>query len=498
MSAVLIIDDSPEEREFLHDVLADAAPDVDVTACHGSADGIPAAAERAFDCVLLDLRLDGEDGLDVLEVLQRSHPALPVIVLSGQGSEQAATAAFVAGAAYYLSKDAVTPKTLWTAVERVIQQAARARELKVKNEAIERSNRLDAVGQLAAGIAHDFNNQLGAMRMCLELIKDASDTDRFREQMRTAFTIIEQSSGLATRLLSLSRQGDLLAKDVPVQEVLKDVSALARAIVPKHVTLEVSEAPADLVAFCDQGQLLHAILNLVLNARDATGGKDIKGHVHVAAQRHADTVRICVTDNGSGMSKEDLAKCTDTFFTTKSERNGTGLGLAMVQSFVSDNGGELLLTSTMGEGTEATLVLPLGAVPPALPLSQPSAVLQPAAKQHVLLVEDEYLIAIMTKAVLEERDFRVTMVTDAKAALAVFDGGDPVDVMITDIKMSGMDGFGLANRVHAQAPDTAIIYLTGYGETSMQETQSLQGPVLQKPVEPDDLVAAIKSVIAQA
>jgi len=191
MSTILIIDDSPEDRELFSSMLREADPGIAVIACNDGQDGVTKASQQALDCVLLDLRLDGEDGLQVLKNLQDVRPSLPVVVFTGQGSEQAAAEAFVAGAAYYLPKRDLTSETLWTAVDRVIQKAAVDRELKSKRDAMERSNRLDAIGQLAAGIAHDFNNQLGALRYCIELFKSSATTDKAKEQVQAAVRIVD-------------------------------------------------------------------------------------------------------------------------------------------------------------------------------------------------------------------------------------------------------------------------------------------------------------------
>lgn len=497
MTHILIIDDSPEDREQFSAFLEEAEPAVTVVSCLGGEDGIPAAKENIFDCVLLDLRLEGESGLDVLARLRDVRPTLPVIVFTGQGSEQAAVDAFVSGAAYYVPKHNLTVKTLWTAVSRSIEQAETDRELNSKREALERSNRLDAVGQLAAGVAHDFNNQLGALRYCIELLKDAAVTDKLKERVRTAIKIIDESANLATRMVSLSRQGNLLARTVSLQDIFADLNALASASISEHVTIEVSKPDADLTAFCDAGQLLNALLNLVLNANYAISAKGEIGTIAVSAQRDADKVHVIVKDNGIGMSVDVLAKSTDPFFTTKKDTNGTGLGLAMVQSFTNENSGELLIQSTEGLGTEVSLVLPETKESKASVENDTPATRSQSKGASILIVEDNSLLALMTKEILESEGFSAKMVKDAESALELLSSNFQADVVLTDVGLPGMNGFEFASQVRGQNHDIGIIYVTGYADNPEHRQQELHGPILQKPVEPEKLTATINKVLGR-
>lgn len=498
MTDILIIDDSPEDREQFASLLEEAEPGVAVVTAAGGRDGLARVAEQVFDCVLLDLRLDGEDGLDVLARLRQVRPDLPVIVFTGQGSELAATEAFVAGAAYYVPKRELTAKTLWTAVQRCIRQAATERELKAKQDAMERSNRLDALGQLAAGIAHDFNNQLGMLRYCIELLKQSATTQKSREQVQTALKVIDESASLATRLVALSRQGDLMARKVAIRETFSDLHALASASVSGRAVLKIDAPGADLLTYCDPGQLLNALLNLILNADDAVKAKGTAGTVRVSARREDDAVRIEVADDGTGMSEAVLARCCDPFFTTKSARNGTGLGMAMVQSFANDAGGEMLVQSTEGRGTKIILRLPVWTTKGEPDTAEPPVAAETPVGTDILVVDDQFLLADLTKEILENEGFSVTTAQDGESALEVFSSGAAVDLLLTDIKMPGaLDGFELASRMRSEQPGLRVIYVTGYADNPEYRNQELLGPVLQKPVAPRDLIAVVGKVLAE-
>lgn len=494
MSSFLIIDDSPDDREHQAAMLVAAGPDVHVVACHGSKDGLIEVRAQAFDCVVLDLRLDGEDGLNVLRQVHDIRPTLPVIVLTGEGSEQTATDAFVAGAAYYLPKNGLTADTLWTAVSRVIESAKRNEELKVKREALERSNRLDAVGQLAAGIAHDFNNQLASLRFCIQLLSDAAATSKQKQHVQTAIKVIDHSAALATRLVSLSRQADLLATNVLLNETLADLAALAAASTPSKIVLEVHQPEEAIHVFCDAGQLLNALLNLVLNANEATTSGGEFGTVSVITSCNADHVRISVKDTGIGMSEAVLAKCIDPFFTTKENTNGTGLGLAMVQSFVNDHGGILEVASEDGVGSEITVVLLLAHdVAASVDGLGPANV--PFENANILLVDDNLSLSWLVKEVLEVGGHTVELANTGEQALGYLTAGGQPDLLLTDVSMPGMSGIELASKVVAIRPDIRVIYWTGQADDPDHSGQPLHGPVLQKPVEPDLLLSEVNKAL---
>ncbi|MEP2641579.1 response regulator [Roseobacter sp.] len=495
MASILIIDDYPEDRELLADLLNDADPDTTVQSCTDGTADLAKITACALDCVLLDMCLDGEDGLQVLASIGGVRRSLPVIVLTGQGSEKDAVEVFVAGAAYYLPKRNLTTKTLCTAVMRVLKQAQIERELKEKRVALERSNRLDAVGQLAAGIAHDFNNQLGALRMSVELIKDAVVTDRAQSHVNAALKVIAEASHLATRLLSLFRQGELVGKDVALVDVFSDFQTLASRSVADPVLLHISDITDDMVVHCDPNHLLNALLNLVMNANDAILEKEVIGTIRVTAERIDNEVHIVVADDGAGMSEDVLQTCSDPFFTTKLDRNGTGLGLAMVQNFAVEARGALFFQSTLREGTAVTLVLPKGARMAMAHPSPPQDNMLPHSGAHILLAEDQLMLAMMTKELLESEGMQVSLVNDAADALEFLTTNSAVDLLITDLKMPRMSGIELAKEVRVQWPHIKIIYTTGYADNPDHNASEILGPILQKPVEPNELIARILTAL---
>ena len=493
MTRVLIIDDSPEDREFFADLLRRDKPQTAIDCCATSAEAFAMIRAVDYHAVLLDLRLDNEDGLEVLEQIKAHHPSLPVILVSGVGNEEIATEAVTSGAAYYLSKYNLNADALWTAITRVIDQSTADKVLQAQKDAMERSNRLEAAGQLAAGIAHDFNNQLGALRYSIELIQSTVPSDAADHYIGLAHKAIDECVALAGRMLSLSKQGNLVTQDVSAKDVLNDVRSLTSGYATDNLTLEIAAPSLDCFVHCDPSQLLNALVNLIRNAQQSIVQQPRSGHIQLVVRYTADTVSFVVTDTGDGMTPEVMAKCTDPFFTTKSDKKGSGLGLAMVQRFVNEADGQLIIQSTQGVGTEITIELPR-----VEPMSQPpqnddpQSVPMARTGTNVLVVDDNTVLADMTKTVLELEGFAVQVFDNGVSAARYFDDGHRADLVISDIRMPKMNGFEMAEAIRRTSPETQFVFVTGYSDNIARSPNDLGSIVLQKPVSKDELLAAIE------
>jgi CheY-like chemotaxis protein len=207
----------------------------------------------------------------------------------------------------------------------------------------------------------------------------------------------------------------------------------------------------------------------------------------------ADTVSFVVTDTGDGMTPEVLAKCTDPFFTTKSDKKGSGLGLAMVQRFVNEANGRLMIQSTQGIGTEITIELPR-----VEPMSQapqnddPQSGPMTRTGTNVLVVDDNTVLADMTKTVLELEGFAVQVFDNGVSAARYVDEGHRADLVISDIRMPKMNGFEMAEAIRRTSPETQFVFVTGYSDNIARSPNDLGSIVLQKPVSKDELIAAIE------
>jgi PAS domain S-box-containing protein len=336
------------------------------------------------------------------------------------------------------------------------------------------AQKMEAVGQLTGGVAHDFNNLLMAILGSLEIArKRALEGQNVVELIDNAIVGAKRGASLTQRLLAFSRKQDLTLEPVDAPALVREMAQLLqRSIGPKieiSTTFPLSLPPV----LSDPNQLESALLNLVVNARDAMPDG---GVIVISARKHAlkdrqvpeltagEYVCVSVKDEGEGMDAETLEKATAPFFTTKGIGKGTGLGLSMVQGLMAQSGGRLVMKSSRGQGTTAELWLPVAEIQPAAePLVEtpPSATVQPLT---VMAVDDDSLVLMNTVLMLEDLGHTVLEASSGEEALRLLREGPRPDVVITDHAMPQMTGAELAKRIAEQYPEIPVVLATGYAE----------------------------------
>jgi len=496
MRPILIVDDRPEDILIFSRMVKSAGQIFEPVTASSGKDALEVMELQDVHAVLLDLRLAGEDGIDILKNMRASHPDVPVIVLTGFGGEETAISAFLNGAANFLPKDRMDVEVLRAALNRALGQSDAERELQLHRAATDRANRLDAVGQFAAGIAHDFNNYLATIRYAADLLERETTSELASDSYEALSTAVDQSAHLTGRLLAFTRHAEFETETRPVADSFHELETLLATSIQRDVPIayHVEGSPA---VNCDQSQLVNALLNLAINARDAilpSGG----GEITISAsesQSRPGTVRVAVSDTGPGMPPDVLARCVDPFFTTKANTSGTGIGLAVVQNFTRQAGGELLIDSKLKEGTTIAIVLP------AAQFSASERVrdtwrTQTGGGEQILLVEDENQQAEALRNLLAQSGYKLRVAHDGEAALRIAQNMPPPDMLLTDVSMPDIDGFALAQMVRAICPGIGVIYLTGYAEKPKHPHHKLFGPLLQKPVPFTLLVSEIERVLS--
>ena len=371
-----------------------------------------------------------------------------------------------------------------TLEERVSQRtAALENEMAIRGrteEALRQSQKMEAVGQLTGGIAHDFNNMLTGVIGGLDIIKRrlasgrVDDLDRF---MKAASTSAQRAAALTARLLAFSRRQSLDARPVDVNRLVASLEDLLRRSVHENILLRIVRGIDLPNAIVDANQLENAILNLVFNARDAmpTGG-DLTVDISVASIDAASIgatpdlpsgryVVVTVSDSGVGMSPEILAKVFEPFFTTKPIGQGTGLGLSMVYGFAKQSGGQVRVHSRPGQGTSVAMYLPATdrTEVDREALASPA---RPGKGQTVLLVEDDESVRLLVRDVLTELAYQAIEAPDAAAAIPLLQSGQPIDMLISDVGLPGIDGRQLAEIAREHRPSLPILFITGYAENA--------------------------------
>ena len=387
---------------------------------------------------------------------------------------------------------------------------------------IERSSRLDALGQLTGGIAHDFNNMLATIEYAVQLAQDQDDPEKSETYLRTALGAVRRGADLTKRLLAFAKNQPGLAKSWSIDDVFAHFADLVEPTIEEHIKVTFQNDDPGTFVFCDRGQLENALLNLVLNGRDAimrsgTGdtinviARNVLGEVIEEGDEPRETVRahfedssdfasrfveFAVTDNGPGMEEEVKNRAIDPFFTTKQLSNGSGLGLSMVYGFAKQSQGQLRIYSETGHGTTVRIILPSGTEDGGREEPILRAPVQGGAGKHVLLVENESrLLDIMTELLIS-LGYKVTTAIAGKIALKEVEDGLDFDLLLTDVVMPGeIGGFDLAKFVRVLRPDVPVIYMSGYTGFSEAEMGGVVAPLIQKPCPLDDLALALHTAL---
>ncbi|MBI2385148.1 MAG: response regulator [Elusimicrobia bacterium] len=384
----------------------------------------------------------------------------------------------------------------------ILQDVTERHELE---ERLRQSQKMEAVGRLAGGIAHDFNNILTAMKGYCSFLKGAVPKDGvlFRD-VEEIEKSADRAATLTHQLLAFSRKQVLKPEVVDVNHVIGGLEGMMRCLIREDIDVVTRLKPGVGRIKADPGQIAQVLMNLIINARDAmpNGGRLVIETDDVAADASplgVPAVMLEVTDGGSGMDPEVLAHAFEPFFTTKAVGKGTGLGLATVYGIVSQSGGHIAVASSPGRGTRFTIQFPAFA-----PGGMPDAPDVPAvseggkASETVLVVEDEDGVRKMICRSLLDQGYRVEAAADGEEALRLLEArSGPIDLVLTDIIMPGMNGRALAERIAARAPETRILYMSGYPDDVIARHGVLEPgtPFLQKPFTPRLLVETLREVL---
>ncbi len=382
-------------------------------------------------------------------------------------------------------------------------------------EALRQSQKMEAVGQLTGGLAHDFNNLLTGITGSLELIRNRVAQGRISELGRyvdAAMTSSDRAAALTHRLLAFSRRQTLDPKLVTVNRLVAGMEELLQRTVGPMIAIETTLPAMVGSILCDPNQLESALLNLVINARDAMpdGGKltiktaNMKMEQDFAVQHDmapGDYVMISVSDTGTGMTPEVVGRAFDPFFTTKPIGQGTGLGLSMIYGFAKQSNGQVRIDSMLGTGTTVCIYLPSRqdciAAEPEAEIRLPVPRAEPG--ETVLVVDDEPVIRMLTVEVLEELGYRALEAADATAGLRMMTLAGRIDLLVTDVGLpGGMNGRQFADAARTHRPGLKVLFITGFA-ASVAVGNGMMEPgmeILTKPFAMDAFAARIRAMIS--
>jgi PAS domain S-box-containing protein len=369
-----------------------------------------------------------------------------------------------------------------------------AEALEHSREQFFQSQKLEAIGKLTGGVAHDFNNILAAIMGSVSLaqrrLAHGEDVTRFLDN---AMQAAKRGATLTQRMLAFARKQELELEPVDMIEGVRDMAELLARTIGSNLTITTRFPLRVPPVLADRAQLELALMNLVVNARDAMpdGGVITLCADEVEDERGRAHVRLAVIDEGTGMDPDTLSHATDPFFTTKGVGKGTGLGLPMVQGMVEQCGGFFRLKSEVGKGTRAEVWLPVTTreAPPEAPEDRA----EPAVGRslRILAVDDDPIVLLNTATVLADSGHQVIQAHSGPAALAQL-AEHPVDLLITDYAMPGMTGAELVEQALQAQPELKAVIVSGYAE--LPEGAPLEVPRLAKPFSDADLANIIVAV----
>jgi signal transduction histidine kinase/ActR/RegA family two-component response regulator len=510
-----------------------------------------AAIPCRHDLILADYVLPTFDGVSALGIAREQCPEVPFIFCSGTLGEEVAVEALKNGATDYVTKQRLD-RLVRTVVRALVEAKARAdkcaaeaalqalnetletriaertRELAEANAELKReigerervedalrlNQRLEAVGQLTSGVAHDFNNLLTVIAGNIEFLERAVSDDRSKRRLSMMKGAADRGARLTAQLLAFSRRQRLEPTPVGLNDTVASMRDLLQSSIGGAVQIETTLQVDLWPALIDATQIELVILNLAINARDAmaVGGRLTIETANVIVTgapsrpeqpQPGEYVMVSVSDTGTGMRPEVLARVFEPFFTTKEVGKGSGLGLAQVFGFVKQSGGGIRIDTVLGEGTSIKVYLPrvvgegMAMIEKAKPVDC-AVTHPPGSKPTLLVVDDDAEVREVTVTRLAEVGHDVREAASGLQALAALEADPCVDLVVLDFAMPGMNGAEVAIEIRKRWPGMPVLFVTGFADTTALKSAGASGSdaVVLKPFRDGELERKVATAIA--
>ncbi len=472
-----------------------------------------ALSKYKWDVVLCDFSMPAFSGSEALALSRSQSPDIPFIFVSGTIGEENAVAALQEGAQDYVLKQDL--KRLVPAIRRALRFTEERRERQRLEQQLRQSQKMEVVGQLTGGIAHDFNNMLTIVLGNLELLElEFQLSPEQQELVGQAIDAGRRGTNLIKGLSTFARRQVLQPQQYNLNAGVSDALPLLERAIGAHIEIRLRQAPDLWTCVLDPTQVISAITNLVINARDAMPGGGVleilSKNVTVTPQDAlgvrellpGEYIRLSVSDNGTGMTAQAKERAFEPFFTTKSVGKGTGLGLSMVNGFVNQSGGDVEIESEIGQGTTVHLYFPRMATQRSS--CNPENIETPSQawrQLRVLVVEDEPMVLSLAERALQTLNHEVITAKDGAQALQHLQSDNTIDILFTDLVMpNGMLGVELARRALELRPELKVLFTSGNPAilpNGLREEMLRLGPILPKPWSRSDLKEALTAALSE-
>jgi len=532
---VLVVDDDERNLMAISTVLEDIS---EVVTAKSGDEALRHLLKGEFAVILLDVYMPGMDGYETAQIIRNRDQTkrIPIVFLSAVNKEtEHLMRGYAMGAVDYVFKP-VDPLVLRSKVAvfvdlfaktKEIERTARKeqalldanlransdrlrveRELRRAESQLFQAQKMDAIGKLTGGVAHDFNNLLAAVIGGLSLIERRATLDTKQQKILSMTRhAAEQGTELVGRLLAFARRQQLQPANVDIRAMESSVTGLLAHTLGGLVQLEWHVPQGIWHAFADPAQLELALMNLIINARDAMpeGGSVVVTAENRPVQsgregelKPGHYVVLTVSDTGCGIPEEMIEEVLQPFVTTKEIGKGTGLGLSMVYGFAQQSNGAFRLKSQVGKGTQAEIWLPRAAQPEKEDKASSSAAIVESRPLNILVVDDHHEVRATTAGMLEELGHVVRQAPQGQEALAQLDGNGSCDLLITDYAMPNMSGTELVREARKLKPGLRSMIITGYADNDALAGNIDGIAILSKPFSIEKLAQAIGSVVADA
>ena len=506
---ILHLEDNPRDADLAHHQVHEEWPDCQVKVVD-TRDAFLAQLGGEYDLIISDFSLAHFNGIEALHLARERIPEVPFIFLSGTIGEDRALEALRGGATDYVIKD--RPKRLIPAIRRALSDARLHRERRATEEQLQRVQRLENIGMLAAGIAHDFNNVLTPVLMGIPLLRARAAGDSDQRILNSIETSVQRGAGLVRQILGFAHGMTGEPQLVQPKHLIRELVGIMEHTFPKTICIR-DESETDLWPVnANPTQFHQVLLNLCVNARDAMpeGGVlrlravnrhlDELGAAAIPGARPGPYLFVEVTDTGTGIPATVLGRIWDPFFTTKDAGRGTGLGLSMVRGIVEGNRGFVAVQTRPGHGTTFQILLPASPESEAETGTSGVAMVPRGQGELILVVDDDAGVRDLSRATLTGHGYRVVAATDGIEALALFAPRSlEFRAVVADHDISNLDGSALTKVFRALNPTIQILTIGGpAGADGLRRELPGGGACLGKPFTSELLLGTIHRLLARA